>query len=397
MTPEPQAKKIKCIYCGDAPVNHFGEYVGTIFAVHLEPITSKVTKHAPNFVKRLVDFMPNIVMPMLSFFRLARASNDVEKVASFRSRIIWEEAVRRGIPMEQLIIFGKPLELYRARIPGQKFLEYFESIPIPPKYLDTGVLWDDKYTLKKVLSTHGIPVPKFVQHSPFTTKSLENIFETFEKPIIVKPRVGSRGRHTTTNINTLAELKRAVKNAHTISPYVMIEEHLEGDICRATLVGGKLAGFYRASAPAVVGDGQSTLSELIEENNKTKPERVQPIEMTMEKMEYIARSGLTLQSVPKAGERIQLTHRTGRLFGGRTYEMIEELHPSFVPILEKAARTVGLAVLGFDVIVPDPTADQATQKWGIIECNTLPFIDLHYYALVGKPRNIAGMIWDLWK
>jgi D-alanine-D-alanine ligase-like ATP-grasp enzyme len=77
--------------------------------------------------------------------------------------------------------------------------------------------------------------------------------------------------------------------------------------------------------------------------------------------------------------------------------MIDELHPSFVPILEKAAKVVNLPVLGFDCIVPDPTQDQAVQKWGIIECNTLPFIDLHYYALEGRPRNIAGMIWDMWK
>ena len=60
-------------------------------------------------------------------------------------------------------------------------------------------------------------------------------------------------------------------------------------------------------------------------------------------------------------------------------------------------RTTGLMVAGFDSIIPDPTQPADSQHWGIIECNTLPFIDLHYYALEGKPQNIAGMIWDLWK
>jgi len=76
--------------------------------------------------------------------------------------------------------------------------------------------------------------------------------------------------------------------------------------------------------------------------------------------------------------------------------MLDDLHPSFIPILKQAAKIVDLSVVGFDCIIPDPTKDANSQRWGIIECNTLPFIDLHYYALEGKPKNIAGMIWDMW-
>ena len=77
--------------------------------------------------------------------------------------------------------------------------------------------------------------------------------------------------------------------------------------------------------------------------------------------------------------------------------MVNELHPSFIPIFKKAYDVVGLSVVGFDAIIPDPTKPANSQRWGIIECNSLPFIDLHYYALEGKPKNIAGMIWDMWK
>ena len=76
--------------------------------------------------------------------------------------------------------------------------------------------------------------------------------------------------------------------------------------------------------------------------------------------------------------------------------MLDELHPTFIPIIEKAAKVVGLSVIGFDAIIPDPAKPAHLQRWGIIECNTLPFIDVHYYALEGKPKNIAGMIWDMW-
>ena len=129
----------------------------------------------------------------------------------------------------------------------------------------------------------------------------------------------------------------------------------------------------------------------------TRPDRVSKIEMTQEISEHMRRQGFDLAHVLPKDQKIALTHRTGRLFGGRTREMYNELHPSFVPILEKAAKLTKLPILGFDCIVIDPEKPQDTQRWGIIECNTLPFIDLHYFALEGKPQNIAGMIWDLWK
>ncbi len=182
-----------------------------------------------------------------------------------------------------------------------------------------------------------------------------------------------------------------------ICPYVAVEEHLQGSICRATIVGGSLAGFYKGQAPSIVGDGHNTIRKLIEEKDAARKTRVEAVPISKELHEYISRSGYTIDTVLPIDVKLQLSHHTGRLFGGTTKEMIDELHPSFVPILEHASSIVGLAIAGFDCIIPDPTKDANSQRWGIIECNTLPFIDLHYYALEGKPRNIAGMIWDLWK
>ncbi|HTE48752.1 MAG TPA: hypothetical protein VK675_02505, partial [Candidatus Paceibacterota bacterium] len=108
------------------------------------------------------------------------------------------------------------------------------------------------------------------------------------------------------------------------------------------------------------------------------------------------RAGFVMTDILPQGVYLPLTYRAGRLFGGKTIEMWRDLHPSFIPIFEKAAEIVGLSVVGFDAIIPNPTKPAETQRFGIIECNTLPFIDLHYYALEGKPKNIAGMIWDMW-
>jgi hypothetical protein len=41
--------------------------------------------------------------------------------------------------------------------------------------------------------------------------------------------------------------------------------------------------------------------------------------------------------------------------------------------------------------------DPDMQHWGIIECNSLPFINLHHFPIEGNPENVASKIWDLWK
>jgi cyanophycin synthetase len=391
---EPTIHQGACSYCGDAPVNHRLYYLENLLSSTADSTVGRIARHAPRFLERFADLIPIFLFRTLSAFGLAHLSSDIEKANSFRSRLIWEEASRRGIDMKQVWIGKRPLDLYRAVIHGKVY--YFESIPIQPEFLTFKKDWDNKLILKKELSKHGIPVPRH-QGIPFIrTKSLDRIFSELALPVIVKPQLGSRGRHTLTNITTYADFKEAVAIAGQIASTLVVEEHLHGSVCRATLVGGTLAGFYKGQAPAITGDGVRTIRMLIEEKDGERNARIMPVRLGKELYAHIARSGFDIDDILPEGIILVLTHRNGRLFGGTTREMINSLHPSFVPIFERAATITGLSVVGFDAIIPDPTKEESSQRWGIIEANTLPFIDLHYYALEGAPRNIAGMIWDLW-
>ncbi len=392
---EPHSKKSSCIYCGDAPINHNIFYYSSLFAVTIDNHILGMTKYAPLFMRDFIDFLLKLFFEILLVIKQARLSDDITKARTFRSRVIWEEAIKRGIDMKQLIVFGNPVDLYIAKINGKRV--YFNSLPIPERMLRMGQNWDDKYILKQAFIKNNIPAPLCVQFPTFLLPNLEEIYSKLKKPIIVKPRVGSRGRHTVTNIHTFSEFKNAVGIARQICAHLVAEEHIFGYVCRATFVKGELVGFYRAGTPYVVGDGKKTISELIEDKNKNRHARVESVVVGEEIENFIERSGFKLDDILPNDLKLPLTYRTGRFYGGETKEMFSELHPSFVPILTKAAAVVGLPVIGFDCIVPEPTEDQSSQRWGIIECNTLPFIDLHYYALEGKPQNIAGKIWELWE
>jgi len=155
-------------------------------------------------------------------------------------------------------------------------------------------------------------------------------------------------------------------------------------------------GFFKADPPQIAGDGLKTIKELIVEKNKNRPERISEILINDDLVHFIGRLGYNLESVLPKGIKIDLSAKTGRMYGGYTREMLKDVHPKLISILNKAGNIVEAPVAGFDLIIEDPTKDPDTQKWGIIECNSLPFIDLHYFAYEGEPVNLAKNVWDLW-
>lgn len=384
-----------CSACGTSQVNHRLAHVLNLF----DEVVSKGTAKFSEFIRipyehTLSNILSGLIINVFSVIGIARFSTDRTKAKSGRSELIWNEAIECGIPMEQIVVGGRYLEQYRARLNNRWY--YFQSIPIPPWLPQKGYAWmDDKLALAHTLEAAYIPVPK----ARVATSWSDTIraFETLTKPVIIKPRFGSRGRHTTTHINTLEELRTAYKLAKEIARELVIEEHLFGSVCRATTINGKLVGFFCADPPRIHGDGIRTVSELISAKNTQKHERLGSVGITDDLIANIARRGYTLDRVLPRGASLDLSAKTGRFYGGHTKEILPEVHPNMHTVFEKVASLVEAPVMGFDLIIENPHHNPETERWGIIECNSLPFIDLHYFALEGKPINIAKHIWDLWK
>lgn len=384
----------KCSACGTSQVNHKLMF----FLRLIDELFEKVNYlYSPFYFldkkSRLVDFFEKFLFNLLHLIGIIRYDDDIEKVLNGRSRVVWEEAKRRGIEMQQLFFFGKRIDHFRAKINGKYY--FFNSLPIPSWLAQNGYYWiDNKFNFAKRLEKANIPSPKTRKISSF--KDALSAFNELSKPIIIKPKLGSLGRHTTTNINTIDGLKKAFDLAREITYSMVAQEHLFGSVYRATVVDGRLVGFFRADPPCVTGNGVHTIAELIEEKNKNKNEKVGNILINKESINFLDRQGYTIDSILESGKKINLIAKIGRFYGGYTKEMLPEVHPKFHDIFKKASGLVSVPVAGFDLIIEDATKDPDAQRWGIIECNSLPFIDLHYFALEGKPVNIASYIWDLW-
>jgi cyanophycin synthetase len=224
------------------------------------------------------------------------------------------------------------------------------------------------------------------------------IFRRLNAPVIVKPYEGSGSRHTTTHITDEKGLKRAVEISQQIAPMSVVEEELRGAVYRPTVVGGKLSATIRRDVPQVMGDGTHTIEELIEEENKN-PKRngpyYQKIVMTEAHLRELARQGYTIKSVLPQGTVALLHQKINWSVGGTTTDVTDEVHPDNAALFEKIAEVLHAPLVGIDFIIEDISRSWKVQeRCGVIECNSRPFFDNHHLPYKGKPRNVAGALWD---
>ncbi len=382
----------KCRACGNNPTPHALAWFSESLTITLNSLNQVVGK---SFVNRAFSRgFEWLTTGGILFFKkigVLKINTDLDEIPGLRGKVLWAEAAQRGIPIHNLVFAGKSTDTYGVVI-GKKQL-YFSGIPRLP-HTPSGSEWwmDDKAILKKKLQKAGIPVARGGVFSSY--KPLQKMFETLEKPVIIKPRLGSRGRHTTTNIFEEKDLYKAFKSAKQLCYWVVMEEHLVGSVYRGTCIEGALVGVLRGDPPRVTGNGVHSISELVVEKNAHKHPNVHDVVLGSEHEEFLLRQGFTFDTILPVGTTIDLVEKIGISYGGYSAEVTDVVHSETKRIIEAAAGVVGDPILGFDFIISDIAADPATQKWGIIECNGVPFINLHHFPIEGKSNNVAQHVWN---
>lgn len=387
------AVKPTCLYCGNNPVSHSMSKMDSALFLTLDPLGQWFLKTM--FGRAIlwgVDTLFLLFLWLGTKFRFMYFIPVPTDIDSDRGKVLMDEAVARGYTTEALVVFGHVHDTYRVTFSNGTHI-IFEGVPRLNRVNVMTSSWlDDKAQMKKRLRAHNIPAPRGGAVSSW--QAAKNMFATLEKPVIIKPRFGSRGRHTTTNIKTLSEFKRAYTRAKQLCIQVIVEEHYVGSVYRATVVDGKLGGVLAGDPPRITGNGVTTIAELIEQKNATRPARVGIVTITDKHREFLHGQGYTLGTVLEDGLTIDISEKIGLSYGGCSREVTDVTHPKLVSELERAAVVTGDPLVGFDFISTDVSVDPETVRWGIIECNSVPFINLHHDPLIGTPVNVAARVWD---
>ncbi len=407
--------KITCPDCGNAPVNHTLYKGAIIFEMVFTPFIyffGGITHFFQFITKplRVANAWPRI-FKLLAAIGLGKIATEPDDKTTSRAKAFWNEAKQRGIKMWEFQLFSMGREFFVAEYKtaeGTIKTLSFEGLPridtktgklTDPKSID----WiDNKATMRKKFAKAGIPVAR--GGKVFSFGAAKKIFSEIQagdaqQSVIIKPHQGSRSRHTTVHIQDEAALKIAFRKAKMLSPFVLIEEELVGMVHRVTLIDGKVIGILRREPPSVFGNSVHTISELIATENKN-PLRSGPtfheLAVNDETHNELARQNVTLESIPANGQIIFLHQKASRGIGGGATDLTDVAHADNIALFEYIAKYLDDSIVGIDFIIADMKQSwKETAKCGVIECNSLPFIDLHLYPLVGTPRDTAGALWDL--
>lgn len=326
---------------------------------------------------------------------------DIESLQRIRSRkafgpstqSIINEARKRNIPyratgMGSTVLFGQGVnqKLIRASLTSDTS--------------NWGVeIAGNKDDTKRLLEQAYIPVPR--GEVIYKAEHLEEVIQRTGYPVVIKPIDGNHGRGISTNITSFDQALKAFDIAKTISDDVIVEKHLCGNDYRFLVINYKLVAVARRTPAMVIGDGYSTIQQLIDQTN-ADPRRGGGHEkvMTTIKIDTItetllANKKLSLSDVLPIGECLFLKDSANLSSGGTATDVTDEVHPDNVWMAERIARLMHLDICGIDIVAPDVTTPVAVNGGGVVEVNACPGFRMHLSPSKGLPRNVAEPVMNM--
>jgi len=237
----------------------------------------------------------------------------------------------------------------------------------------------DKDLTKSLLKSCGVPVPE--GQVVTTTEAAWEAAEDIGLPVVIKPTDGNHGRGVSLDLSSREDVDNAFKLAAQHGSEVLVERYIRGDEHRILVVGGKVVAAARGESAWVMGDGTSTIIQLIDSQLNTDPRRGTTEDFPLNRIAIedddvvqldLQRQGLTPQSVPAQGRRV-LIQRNGNV----ALDCTDQVHPDVAYLVGLAARVVGLDIAGVDVVAEDISKPLLAQGGAIVEVNAGPGLLMH--------------------
>ena len=254
----------------------------------------------------------------------------------------------------------------------------------------------DKQLTKALLQEAGVPVPE--GGTVTTVEEAQRIARRLRVPVTLKPLDGNQGKGVTTRCSTPEEVARAFAFAREYGRKIVVERFVEGRDYRVLVAGGRVAAASVRRPAHVIGDGVSTITELVELENRN-PARgsghsnvLTRLSLDAHAEDMLRRQGYVPDAVPAPGVCVELRSNANLSTGG-TAEDVTDLLPEVTRALcVRAAAKIGLDVAGIDIVCRDIAVPLGEQGGAVIEVNAAPGIRMHQHPSAGEPRDAGDAI-----
>jgi glutamate--cysteine ligase len=263
----------------------------------------------------------------------------------------------------------------------------------------TFLVMENKQVCKLVLHEAGVRVPTGVQVAS-AGEAMQYYHLLSAYSVVVKP--------TTTNFGigihflpypfsegALVELvHKGLQHDNT----VLIEELLPGDEYRFLVVDDRVEAVCQRIPANVVGDGESSIAELVAKKNDDRRRGVdhksalEKIQLGEVELKTLQEDGLRLSSVPAEGKQIFLRRNSNISTGGDSVDRTDDVPTAYKEIAESAARAAKSRITGVDMIIRDLNEPPRANNHGVIEMNFNPVLYIHEQPFLGTGRPVTDAV-----
>lgn len=249
----------------------------------------------------------------------------------------------------------------------------------------------NKNACNSFIKSFGYSVPKekyFVKKSNIKVslneieKCLNNRIKSlgFDFPMIVKPNDRSQGVGVFIAHN-MEECLRCAQEAFLKSKIILLQEYCKGNEYRVVVLKGKIIQAYQRVPFTIVGDGNSTISELLQQKVEEfkqygRDKDVDPNDPRV--ISHIIAAGYAFDSKLDQNKSLQLQDIANLSLGGTSVDVIDIMDKRFKTLAIDVAAKLNLDLCGIDIILSDIT--DIEKGYNILEVNSSPGLDNYIYS-----------------
>lgn len=255
-----------------------------------------------------------------------------------------------------------------------------------------GSIVKDKVLTAEILEANGVATPKTVLVGS-TEEAVEAAAE-IPGPVVIKPRNGNKSRGVSTGLVDDQEIRAAFTFARKHGAQVILQQHINfSEELRIMASSDEALAVNGRVLPHVVGDGISTVRQLIKDKNLQRtlnPSlRGRPIPVDALTHRQLKREGISLSSVLNLGQRVTVRDVAGLSVGGDTFQNLSNTSEHLKTAASDAIAAIpGLAWGGVDLII-----EKGTGRPFVIEINHSAAYGAAMFPAYGEPRDVGADVW----
>jgi GNAT-family acetyltransferase (TIGR03103 family) len=284
------------------------------------------------------------------------------------TKVIVDAALAHGVEVDVLDPATGELLLRRA---GREVTTY-ESL----SELTSAVAFrrcDHKPTTRRVLAAAGCSLPA---GRIATFDAEDEAFLAQHQDLVVKPARGEGGAGITVGVTERDALGVALAAARDVCAEVLLEQRVDGDDVRVIVIGGEVVAAAVRRPPTIVGDGRSTIAELVTALGRERAEATAGaahLEADAATEECVRAAGRSTSDVLDAGVHLEVRRTANVHTGGTIEDCTARLHPGLGAAAIVVADAIGIPVSGVDLMVA--SLDRPEHR--VIEVNEQPGLANH--------------------